>query len=448
MPTIQWLATLGLALLLPAAHATTAVVFSESTGRYGVAWNEPGKDAALKKALEDCKHRGGKDCKPVKITDEPGFGVVATTCAGNYCGLSVIAGRRSARQAEADAVKDCNSYYGTRDCRAYDNWEERGAAVMQAQAPVASPQKITSPDLRGNQRRTAAAVGGGASSPAGGQSFAATSAAAFAALNDQMAADGTKGLDQRILNDKAVREIAARAVIEGTLESRFNTGKVVAAHALALGVLGEKEIDKARTVVTAVEAKKETAVATKGVRKEAVLDGKHLRIVASAPDFANPGTDSLNHPGVGKGTAYGLTEQFVQFAFPLAERTAAVYTVRMTESEAGKPVQDAKWHAEYLIKKAGLDPAKAVQIGAPKVPFPDAMVVAYRAEGVAFDDPRVGKSVVYVMGVSFPGNKVAYVMSGSVITPVTAFDTDPAKWDKAAGGAMTDFFQNTKIERK
>jgi hypothetical protein len=31
---------------------------------------------------------------------------------------------------------------------------------------------------------------------------------------------------------------------------------------------------------------------------------------------------------------------------------------------------------------------------------------------------------------------------------VAAFDADPAKWNKAAGRAMTDFFRNTKIERK
>lgn len=124
------LVALSFCLVLAAAHATTAVVFSESTGRYGVAWNEPGKDAALKKAVEDCRYRGGsKDCNPVRVTDEQGFGVVATICAGNICGLSVITGRRSARQAEADALKDCNAYYKTRDCRIYDNWEERGSAA-------------------------------------------------------------------------------------------------------------------------------------------------------------------------------------------------------------------------------------------------------------------------------------------------------------------------------
>lgn len=141
---MKWLATMGLALLLPAAHATTAVVFSESTGRYGVAWNEPGKEEAIKKATEDCRYRGGgKDCKPVKISDTPGFGTVAQTCAGGFCGISIITGRRSAADAERDAVHDCNANYGTRDCRAYDNWEERGRATSQTtpsrqESPVAT----------------------------------------------------------------------------------------------------------------------------------------------------------------------------------------------------------------------------------------------------------------------------------------------------------------------
>ena len=192
-----------------------------------------------------------------------------------------------------------------------------------------------------------------------------------------------------------------------------------------------------------------TSHAEEGTRKEAVLDGKYLRIVASAPDFANPGTDELNNPGVGKGTANGISAQFVVFSAPLAEdRTAASYKVRVTESESGKPVPDAKWHAEYLIKKNGLDPAMAVQIQAPSVPFPDATVVAYRAEGVAFDDPKMGKEVVYAIGVSFPNGKVAYGMSGSVITPVATFDADPEKVNKRAGRAITDFLKNSKIERK
>lgn len=186
-----------------------------------------------------------------------------------------------------------------------------------------------------------------------------------------------------------------------------------------------------------------------GPRKIAVLDGKYLRIVASAPDFANPGTDALNNPGVGKGTANGITEQFVVFSAPLAEdRTAASYKVRMTESENGKPVQDAKWHAEYLIKKNGLDPAKAVQIEAPKVPLADAMVVALRAEGVAFDDPKMGKEVVYAIGVSFQDGKAAYAMAGSVITPVAAFDSDPAKVDKRARNVLGNLWKNSVVTKK
>lgn len=192
-----------------------------------------------------------------------------------------------------------------------------------------------------------------------------------------------------------------------------------------------------------------TAHAADGARKEAVLDGKYLRIVASAPDYANEGTDATNNKGVGKGTANGLTSWFVQFAAPLAEdRTGAMYSMRMTESEDGKPVQDAKWHAEYLVRKEGLDPAKATQIQAPSMPWPDAIVVAFRTEGIAFDDPKRGKRVQYVIGVSLPGDKVAYSMSGSIITPVAAFDADPKTISKMAGRALTDFFKNTKAERK
>jgi hypothetical protein len=140
---LQWLLTLALAVWLPASYATTAVVFSESTGRYGVAFNEPSRDAALKKAVEDCRHRGGAgDCKPVKVTDETGFGTVAMTCAGTYCGLSVISGRPTAAQAERDAVEDCNSYYGTKDCRAYDRWQEKKKAVVENEVVNQNPRYL------------------------------------------------------------------------------------------------------------------------------------------------------------------------------------------------------------------------------------------------------------------------------------------------------------------
>lgn len=148
MSAIQWLATLGLALLLPAAHATTAVVFSESTGRYGVTWNEPNKKEAIEVATDYCrKMGGGKNCKPLKVTDELGFGAVANTCAGNFCGISVITGRRSAAQAERDAIKDCNSYYGTNNCVVLDNWQETGAAAPVTKAPPSSnpPPQSTPP---------------------------------------------------------------------------------------------------------------------------------------------------------------------------------------------------------------------------------------------------------------------------------------------------------------
>lgn len=192
--------------------------------------------------------------------------------------------------------------------------------------------------------------------------------------------------------------------------------------------------------------------AENGQRKEAVLDGKYFRIVASAPDFAKSPTDFFNRPGVQHASNDLGAAWEVNFDAPLAEeRTAAIYKVRMTESfkqPKDVVVADAKWQAEYLLKKEGLDPAKAVAIEPPKVPFADATVVAYRGEGIAFGDPKVGKEVVYVIGVSFPGNKVGYAMSANVVTPVAAFDANPAKFDKRANRAFSDLFINTKIERK
>lgn len=152
MSAIQWLATLGVTLLLPAAHATTAIVFSESTGRYGVTWNEPNKKEAIEVATDYCrKMGGGKDCKPLRVTDELGYGAVANTCAGNFCGISVITGRRSATQAERDAIKDCNSYYGTNNCVVLDNWQETGAAAPVTKAPPYSPKPQQKPALAENK---------------------------------------------------------------------------------------------------------------------------------------------------------------------------------------------------------------------------------------------------------------------------------------------------------
>lgn len=192
---------------------------------------------------------------------------------------------------------------------------------------------------------------------------------------------------------------------------------------------------------------------TDGVRKTAVLEGKYLKIVASAPDFAGEGTDFFNRPGIGKAVSdAGNSEYEVDFAAPLAEeRTGASYKVRMTEfpnQNALKIVPDAKWQAEYLLRRTGGDPVTAVQIDAPKVPFPEATVVALRWEGLAYGDAKTGKQVVYVIGVSFPGNKFGYAMAGKVITPVAAFDADPAKVDRRANRAFSDFFLNSKIEGK
>jgi hypothetical protein len=188
--------------------------------------------------------------------------------------------------------------------------------------------------------------------------------------------------------------------------------------------------------------------AAEGQRKEAVLEGKYLKIVASAPDFAEDGTDSLNKPGVGKGSNDTLTEWFVHFFAPMAERTGAFYTVRMSEALNGKSVPDAKWHAEYLLKKSGLEMAQAKQIQSPSVPWADATVVAYRAEGVAFNNTKTGKEVVYVIAVSFPGNKFAYAMSGTYITPIAAFDADPSGIDKMARNALGNLWKNSTVTRK
>lgn len=194
-----------------------------------------------------------------------------------------------------------------------------------------------------------------------------------------------------------------------------------------------------------------SSMAADGPRKEAVLEGKYLRIVASAPDFANEGSDSFGRPGVGKGKSAELSAQFVKFNAPLAEeRTGAAYSVRASESENGKPVPDARWHAEFLIKAGGLDPAKAVEIQVPAIAVPsaDAKVVALRAEGVAFDNLKLGKEVIYAIGVSYPDGKAAYALSGLVLTPVAAFDADPKTISKMASRALTDFVKNTKVERK
>jgi hypothetical protein len=194
------------------------------------------------------------------------------------------------------------------------------------------------------------------------------------------------------------------------------------------------------------------SAADNGQRKEAVLDGKYFRIVASAPDFAKPPTDLFNRPGVGIAKDDTGAAWEVNFDAPLAEeRTAAIYKVRMTETtkqDKNFLPDDARGQAGFLLKTEGLDIRNAVAIEPPKVPFADATVVAYRAEGIAFDDPKHGKRVSYVVGVSFPGNKVGYAMSGSIITPVATFDANPAKFDKGARRAFNDLVANTRVERK
>lgn len=207
-----------------------------------------------------------------------------------------------------------------------------------------------------------------------------------------------------------------------------------------------------KVALVAALALSSSVFAAEGQRKEAVLDGQKLRIVASAPDFAKDPTDFLLHPGVGVGRTDFGTAYEVSFIAPLAEdKTTAAYRVRMTELPAPeklKVVPDAKWQAEFLIGQEGLKMANAVQIDAPKVPFPDATVVAYRVEGVAFNDPKLGKEVLYVIGVSFPGNKVGYAMSGSVLTPVAAFDADPARVDKRARNVLGYLFKNSTVTNK
>lgn len=83
-------------------------------------------------------------------------------------------------------------------------------------------------------------------------------------VTTSFATGGTDALVKKLLEDRSTREAAAKALISGSEESKFQTGKAAATQAIALGIVGEKEIASSKDAVALVEAKKEATVAAKG----------------------------------------------------------------------------------------------------------------------------------------------------------------------------------------
>lgn len=320
MPTMKWLATLGLALLLPAAHATTAVVFSESTGRYGVAWNEPGKEEAIKKATEDCRYRGGgKDCKPVKISDTPGFGTVAQTCAGGFCGISIITGRRSEAEAEREAVKDCNSQYGTNSCRAYDRWRENG---VKSESPVLAkesvPQSTSSPNSTITNTDKKAKSDGyrlneQAKPTVGDKNQVTLSGGQYSlAINKPPFTKGPLGA----LNQTGAPVASNGAIMEGS--AKFNARFPLAGAGVSYVAHFWEATNKGARVFASVDDVVVKALERIGLKREDATPAK-------VPDSGIPGAVTVGY------FAYGLPFNNVFHG----ERTAYIYAVLLPDKSAG-----------------------------------------------------------------------------------------------------------------
>ena len=115
-----------------------------------------------------------------------------------------------------------------------------------------------------------------------------------------------------------------------------------------------------------------------------------------------------------------------------------------------KPIT-AEHLANEMLETNGFKLERAVKIDGPEVAFPGVSVATYKASGNAiFEQERKGeKWFMIVQGVSFPGNTMGYAIMATVVekTP-SAFDADPALYEKRAKGGFVQLFKGLQFDKE
>lgn len=123
------------------ANAFSAVAFSQSANRVGASMDAPSEQQAREAAIGNCKQNGGgSDCQVFKLSAETGWAAVFMTC-GQTCGVTAVTGRQSEKLAQADAKRDCESYYKN-PCQLISKWQESiGGGKVETQSIEAQSEK-------------------------------------------------------------------------------------------------------------------------------------------------------------------------------------------------------------------------------------------------------------------------------------------------------------------
>lgn len=119
------LTAIGFSVLVGAAHAYTAVAFSNSTNKFGGSKNATTKEEAMAEAVANCKRNGGSDdCQVFKVSDKIGFASLHMACAGGGCGVTATTGRATQEEAHVLAKQDCEKQFSVK-CKPVAEWEEK-----------------------------------------------------------------------------------------------------------------------------------------------------------------------------------------------------------------------------------------------------------------------------------------------------------------------------------
>lgn len=191
---------------------------------------------------------------------------------------------------------------------------------------------------------------------------------------------------------------------------------------------------------------------TDGPRKEAVLDtGKGgVKIIMSVPGWADGPYDFAKNHGPRKATTGSYTYGEAMFNAPVGESGVVVYQSMVMSATVRKPGDQpitAEHLAKEMLKANGFTTARAVKIDSPDTGLDGATVVAYKASGYSvFDgiERKKEKVALVVMSVALPDQKRGFAIMATVgEKDVAKFDTDPAKYEKAAMKFFAEIFKNS-----
>ena len=195
-----------------------------------------------------------------------------------------------------------------------------------------------------------------------------------------------------------------------------------------------------------------TTVHAEDARKTAVLDtGKGgIQVFMSVPGWASGPYDTGMNPGVMVKTISNLVYGEGLFFARVSETRGVWYQSmvgRRTSVKAGDTAITAEHMAKEMLKTQGFTIERAIKIDSPDVGLNGATVVAYKAKGMSIFDGKERKKdrqAIVVMGVSLPGNTQGFsIMAWVDDDDVNAFDSNPAKYEKAAMNAFADLFKNS-----